>query len=270
MFDVDKRMETYRVNMQRIKSIRNYVILLKDFEQQAELEADSDKQKKSIRYLIKVKNPSDSKKMTQEVIRYLPTGITAELVTERQGFDLRYDVDKKLYYLTNKIELQPNETKVFDIRISDRWYVREDKLDGFEKKAQELSDYLANSEFKIASVYLFSEIKKYIREIKISQSSDVTIQDRIGNHNENIKKVEAIKLDIAELERMSQILRERMRIKTLEELLKKLRPSTIILWQIIYGTILFLFFISFLTYILWWGQTKQKQGKKFEELGKKP
>jgi hypothetical protein len=241
--------------------------LLKDFEQESEIEADNQKAPREIKYVVKAKNPSQTKPLIQEVTRYFPFGITSEVVSDSQGFDVKFDVEKKLYYLTKKVELAPGETKSFEVKIMDRWRVREDKLDGFEQKAQELTDFLATSEFKNASSYLMGEIKKYAKEIKALQTPDVTIQDRIGGYAENIKKVEAIKLNIAELERMAQILRERMRIKTLEEMLKKLRPSTVILWQIIYGTIVFLSIISALTYILWWGKTKQKTGKEYEELG---
>ncbi|MEI8344929.1 MAG: hypothetical protein WCG06_02535, partial [Candidatus Omnitrophota bacterium] len=268
MLEVEKRMETYRVNMQRIKSIRSYVILLKDFEQEAELEADTVKLQKSIKYLVKAVNPSKTKSMNQEVIRYLPVGISPDLVSDRQGFDLKYDAEKKMFYLSKKVELAPEETKTFDVRVIDRWFVREDKLNAFETEAQELTDFLMGSEFKIAAVYLNNEIKKYSKEIKGAQSAEVSIQDRIGNFTENVKKVEAIKIDLAELQRMAQIMRERTRTKTLEELLKKLRPSTLILWRIIYGTITFLLIISILTYALWWGQAKQKQVKNYKDLDK--
>lgn len=269
--DVQNRIESYRVNKERLRNIRTNVILMKDFKQEAEAESDSIKYPKEIRFVVNVKNPSEADTKTEEILRYLPEGITPDNIIDLQGFDIKFDPEKKAYFLTQKLELKPGETKKIVVRINDRWNIPNEKMDDYGAQANDLNEFLKTTEFKVTSEYLFKEISRFIAEIKGSQAKTVTIKDRIAAYLENTKKMEAIRQDILELERLTQIIKERQRKNNLEELIKKLAPNEKTIWRIIYGTIVFLAIIGMATYILWWGQTKQRQVKKYEDIsqGKK-
>lgn len=264
--DVQKRLESYRVNRERLRGLRANIILLKDFKLEAESESDTLKVGREIHFVIKLVNPSEVEEKTEEVVRYLPEGVTPDTMIDTKGFDLRFDPDKRLFFLAKKIVLKPLERKEIVIRLTDRWRVPEPKLESFTSKADEITAYLSSSEFKDAANYLNSEIGRYVQEIKETQASMVGIKDRISNYNVNLKKVEAIRLNLQELERMRQIIMERQRENLLKELLKKMSPDVLTTWRIIYGTITFLGLISILTYFLWWGQAKSKLNRTYEDL----
>ncbi len=269
--DIQSRMETYRVNKERLRSIRTNVILMKDFKQEAEIESDAIKFPKEIRFIVNIKNPSETDEKKEEIVRYLPEGITPDNILDIQGFQIKFDPEKKAYYLTQTVQLKPGEAKKFVVRINDRWNVPDPKLADYADQAKDLNSYLESTEFKITAEYLYKEIMRFIAEIKESQAKVVTVKDRIATYLENVKKVEAIRQDILELERLTQIVKDREKQNNIEELIKKLAPNEKTIWRIIYGTIVFLAIIGLATYILWWGQTKQKQVRKFEDIsqGKK-
>lgn len=264
--DVKKRIDSYRINKERLRAVRYHVILLKDFKQESEIESDIVKYPKEIRFVINVKNPSDVNPKKEEVLRYLPEGITPDNIISLQGFDIKYDVTKKAYYVVKEISLEPSESKQFVITINDRWSVAQPKLDGYRQQAKDINDFLANTEFKPTAEYLYNEIVRYADDILNSQTKAVTIKDRIAVYYENVKKVEAIKQNLLEMERLQQIIKERERQNRLEEFIKKLAPNEKTIWKIIYGTIIFLAIIGLATYILWWGQTRQRQVRKYDDI----
>lgn len=264
--DIANRMEAFRVNKERLRIIRNNVILLKDFKQEAEAEADHMLHQKEINLVIKAVNPLDTMERKEKIVKYLPEGLGPDVIMDQQGFSVHFDPEKKSYFLQQEVNLKPQETKVFTVKIFDRWNIPEPKLKGYEDKTAELVDYLEPTEYKEPASYLQKEINRYIAEIRDNQSYDVPVKDRISNYAENLKREQAIKLNLLELERMATLIKERQRQKTLEELLKKLAPDDAMTWRIIYGTIVFLAVVSALTYMLWWGQSKGQISRKYDDL----
>ncbi|MCG3175470.1 MAG: hypothetical protein MOGMAGMI_00399 [Candidatus Omnitrophica bacterium] len=264
--DIANRMESYRVNKERLRIIRNNVILLKDFKQEAEAEADHMAHQKEINLVIKANNPLDTMERKEKIVKYLPEGLGPDVIMDTQGFSVHFDPEKKAYFLQQEVTLKPQETRQFTVKIFDRWNIPEPKLKGYEDKTAELTEYLEPTEYKEPALYLQKEINRYIAEIRDNQSFDIPVKDRISNYAENLKREQAIKLNLLELERMATLIKERQRQKTLEELLKKLAPDDAMTWRIIYGTIVFLAVISALTYMLWWGQSKGQISRKYEDL----
>lgn len=265
MENVQKRIDQYRVQKERLREIRNAGILLKDFQQEAELQTDFLKEEKVMKLVLQTRNPSDAEVKKNEVTRYLPEGITPDLIEDSQGFDIKFDTQKRQYYLSRVMELQPGEKKSFEIRIKDRWRIPDLKLNDFAKKTDSLLKMLTDTEFKDESIYLANEIYRYIQEIEASQAADLPIKDKISNYTLNVKKMEAIQINIREIERMAELRKEKERLNMTEEVIKKLVPNTAMTWKIIYGTITFLTIISSMSYILWWGQTRRGMGREFKD-----
>lgn len=262
--DIANRMEAFRVNKQRLRSIRNNVILLKDFKQEAEAEADHLSHQREINLVIKAVNPLDSMERKEKIIKYLPEGLEPDAIMDQQGFAVHFDPEKRAYFLQQEVNLQPKETKVFTVKIFDRWNIPDLKLNNYDQEKAKLFSYLEPTEYKEPADYLQKEISRFLAEIRDNQSADLPVKDRISNYAENLKREQAIKLNLLELERMATLVKERE--QTPEKLLKKLVPDDATTWRIIYGTIIFLSIFSALTYMLWWGQSKGHISRKYDDL----
>lgn len=264
--DILKRIEIFRLNKERLKTIRNNVILSKDFRDEAEIEKSLIDFPRSFKFNIVMKNTSEKTPKKETVTYYLPQGIQASYIADLQGFELKYDPEKLQYYVVKNIELQPGEEAKFFIKVHDRWIIPDQKLTNYDTEAKDIVEFLDTTEFKEPSLFLYKEIQRYIIEIKELQSQTMTIKDKVAAFHINSKKEEAIRHNISELKRMSDIMRQRQKSNRIEEILQKLTPDEVMTWRIIYGTIVFLLALSFFTYILWWGQSKQKLNATTEEL----
>ena len=262
--DISARIDSYRVNSQRLSDIRQAVTLTEDFIKEAERYADFEKDNRTMKFIIDSKNPSEGKAEGTEISRYLPQGIRPDNIIEPQGFELKYDNEKKLFYLTQKVDFEPGEQKKFEVVISDLWHIPEPKLDGLDEATQTISLKVVGTEYDKLAAYLVLEIKKYISEIKQSQKEAVTPEDKIAVYAVNMQKMEAIQQKINQLRKMVEDI-ENKKTKKISEVIKSVTPDVATTWKLIYATIGFLAAISMFFYILWWGQAKAKQGQKLEE-----
>lgn len=263
--DVEARINSYRVNLERISDIRQAVSLIDSFAREAERYADYEKEKRSITMVVDSQNTGESKLEQVEILRYLPQGIRPDYITDLQGFDLRYDPQKELFYLIRHLDFEPGESRHFEITIADLWHIPDSKLDMLEKLAQELSLKLVGSDYDKLASYMANDVKKISGDIKESQQIVKTPDDKISLYALNIKRLETIIKKINELRGMLDEM-EKSKAKKITAVIKSVTPDVATTWKLIYATIAFLTIISFFFYILWWGQTKAKQNQKVDNI----
>lgn len=265
--DIQKRMEFYRVNMQKMKEMRQQVALKEDFVREAHRFADEKEQQKNVKtmkFIIEAKNPSSDEPVEgAEVNKYLPEGVHPEHVVDRQDFEIKYDMEKNLYYLTKTIDLKPAETKKFEVLIM-HLTIPDSKLDVVDA-ATKLVTQLAGSAYEKQAAYLLDEIKQSIDRIKESQEKAVLPEDMISAYSNNLKKVKLIEDDLEQIRRMIDT-SEKVKVQKNLKVAPVVKPDVVTTWSIIYATIVFLAVISSFFYFLWWGQAKAKQGQTFEEV----
>lgn len=262
--DVGARIDSFRVNTQFMSSIRQQVALVDDFKREAERYADIAKENRVIKFIIEAKNPSDTEAAEQvEIFRYLPEGVKPDQIVDTQGFDIKYDPEKTEFYLIKNVDFKPAETKKFEILIQDIWHIPEEKLDTLQISGEEIGQKLGGSQYSQAAAFLVLEIKKNVSEIKETQAAAATPVEKVAAYSANIKKVEAIRQKIDELRRMNEEM-DKAKSKKLTEVIKSVTPDVATTWKLIYAAIGFLAVISVLFFFLWFGQTKAKQGQKYE------
>ena len=261
--DIEKRMEGYRLARKKIEDVRQKVIVADDFVKEAQRYADVQKENKFIKFIIEAKNPSETEPAENvEITRYIPEGIQPDQITDTQGFEIKFDPEKNLYYLISTINFKPGETKKFEIIISDVWRIPESNLDQLQSMTS-LTTKLTGTGYEKIGAYLTLEINKYVEEIKDEQNRAVIPEDKISAYTVNLKKVEAIEKDIEQLRRLVEMA-DKAKAKKLNEIIKTVTPDVRTTWQIIYAAIAFLTIISVFFYFLWWGQAKSKQNQKME------
>ncbi len=89
-----------------------------------------------VRAKVVVVNPSETQRQNLPVEYYLPPEISREDVLETHDMSVEYDVSKGLYYVTGKVELEPQEARTLEISIRDIWRIDEEEFE----KAYELLD----------------------------------------------------------------------------------------------------------------------------------
>ena len=261
--DIQKRMDFYRTNTQRLEEIRQQVGTTDDFSREAQHYVETQSENKFIKFNIEVKNPSESDiAEDMEVIRYLPQGVRPEHVRDAQGFDIKYDPDKSLYYLTSTLDFQPEETKKFTIILSDVWFIPDARLAELEDTDRYTSK-LVNTGYEELGAYLALEIKRCVGEIVDSQKRAETPEDKVATYANNLKKMDIINRDIEQLKRLAEAA-DKAKAKKISEIIKTVTPDVATTWKLIYATIAFLVIVALSFYFLWWGQIKAKQNQKVD------
>ena len=76
----------------------------------------------TVKIEAKITNPSTRKKSVSDLRHPLPEGLTPNLILDPAGLEVRYDFEKKRFYLFKSgIELKPGEERVFVVRAKDIW-----------------------------------------------------------------------------------------------------------------------------------------------------
>ena len=266
---ISKRIESYRVSMQRLDDIRSQVTLLDNFVNAVQKLTGVSDESKLVKFTITVKNPSQTEPAQGlEINQYLPKGVKADQVIDSRGLDIKYDVQKEMFYLYKKIDMKPGETKTYEITLLNVWYIPEPQLNSLEEKAQDLATQLAGTQYKAVGAYLMTEVRSLMSTIRETQENAKTPRDKIATYDANIQRMATIKENIEQLRKMIDEA-EKSKAKSLTENIKSVTPDVAATWKLIYATIAFLTLISLFFYFLWWGQTKAKQGKKLDVIDSK-
>jgi len=151
-----------------------------------------------------VVNPSQTRTQTTTLKAYLPSEVKPEDVIEIGDLELDYDINEGLYYVYKVVELAPGESVVREIRLRDIWIISQSELESFSEKARELVESLKKSAYFKTAVSLSEDINDKQEGIIKTQlnATNALPQTRIGVYRANMKKLEAIKANVAELEKL--------------------------------------------------------------------
>ncbi len=264
--NIQKKIDLYRVHIRKLNEIRQKISIQDDFTREAQRFVDGQKTGKFIKFTIEAENSSENESAENvEITRYLPEGVTPDQINDLKGFEMKYDREKSLYFLTNTVNLKPLEVKKFEILISqDSLIISDMKLDELQT-TETFTPKLAGTGYEKEGAYLSLEIKKLIDEIKNTQKNSVTAEDKIAAYTANLRRLDTIKENLEKLRRLVEAA-DKAKAKKLTEIIKTVTPDVATTWKIIYATIAFLTVISVFFYFLWWGQAKAKQNQKFEDV----
>ena len=204
-------------------------------------------------------------------------------IVDAQGFDVRYDTQKKQTYLTKEEEFLPGEKKRYIILLKNTWYIPKPLLDSTENRTKKAVDGIVKSEegkgYEKSANFLSSKILSALGQIRSSQEIKQDVKDGIGTYRVNVARYREAEQTLKELERLLSIVTAQ-RMKKLEELdkskvtnvLSKIkalrgitelskalfgtRPTITATWRIIWGTLLFVAFFTSLHFFTWRARSK--------------
>ena len=258
-----------------------------DISQQPEaptpVSASSDIEKTgSINFEISVTNTSETKDIVP-LKYYLPAELNPQDIIDPAGLKIGYDYQKDEHYVYNDgVLLAPGESKKYTITIKDVWSIPVKQIDILKEHTNKLLDFLAQTEYKNMAKSLADRIIFDLNGILNSQKDqNVTVQMHIGTYRKNLKRLEDIRGDIAGLDNLftqaggsiGDMLKNNASFPGIRgaELIGKSifrgkAPDVATSWKIIWIIVGFLGVMSFLFFILWWGQVRGEGLKKFEEI----
>ena len=242
--------------------------------------AEGQPPKRKIKLKIEMVNPLAISNTAPLEYR-LPAEIMPNLITDLGGFEVRYDPEKKLHYLSAlNLAFAPHEKKSFAVELNDTWYVPGQQINNLRGHTEKLVGMFADSEALPSAEFLGKRITQALASIgKSQQQTDLTADVYIGNYRVNAKRMEDIKKDIARLERLivqtggspGLTMAERdVKIKeggVIPAAGSKAKAlGTVNTWRIIWTIIAFAGIISLVFFMIWWMQIMKKDAIKLEKL----
>ena len=180
-------------------------------------------------------NPSEKDTKVTQVRIDLPTEITPKDVIETGELELEYDEDKKTYYVHKQdVALAPKETRVYEVRVRDLWFVDEAQLDSLKSYTKLLLGRLEKSDYYKTAKPMAESIYQRIDDIKSVQNNEsLSRKSRIGAYRFHLQTVAQIKEDLNRMEKLMSFtggvpVPEMMN----ESALKSDAPSTTTTWMV--------------------------------------
>mgnify|MGYP003393795787 CR=1 FL=1 len=266
--NVDKRVDKFRTYADEFQNIRRDSMSVKYWR----AKPSSIDNSKNIIYTIEVENPSKDKARTRTDQYYLPAEVKPEYLADSQGFDIKYDLDRKQSYLTQEIQLKPGEKKVFKISIIDVWNINQVDIENLKDRTQKAFKLLEKTNYGESAKYLVAGIKDNLEKIEASQSVVRDIKDHISAYRTNVKYFESAKKDVEALEELLEAVRENLERSQLKNVLQKIKalrsiseiskaifgkkPNINNTQKIILGVIIFVAVFSTVHFIIWGNRSK--------------
>ena len=264
--NVEERIESYRVTRQILNDLRQKTTLLDDFKKEAVRFSEIQKENRQIKLVIESENPGGGElEQDVELTHYLPEGIQPYHIVSTDGFAVRYDKSKGLYFVSRKVDFKANEKKRFQIVISDMWHFPEGKMNTMQETAETLAGKLGGSQYGKISAYLLVEIKKYLSDVRESQEKAAGIDDRIAVYSINTKRMDAVEDMLNQLRKMVEEM-EKNKTSNIKQVIKTVTPDVATTWRLIYATLILLSIITVFFYALWWGQVMRKQHQEVKTI----
>lgn len=237
---------------------------------------------KSLVLKMMVVNPSDKYKQTYSMKAYLPEEIQPDYIMAKEDLELGYDAEKKAYFVSKDIELEPGQSTVKAIEVEDVWLISQKEMEALSSEASDLYVKLKETKYEQNGRLLLSNVEVLLTQIFERQNDEtVTPEEHISIYRENRQKIRDIELDIVALRRlvanargeagllpgqqgqtafMTQWEREAAKVRSTGAI-----PAAVA-WRVIFGILIFVGVVSLGFYITWQRQIHLiRKGRKVSE-----
>lgn len=187
-------------------------------------------------------NPSETAKRRVPFKTYLPKECKPENVISMEDLDIAFDPVEGAYYVYKEYELGPKETVSVEIEMEDVWKIPQSEIDFYRSEARSLVKTLSNSDYVDRVNYLSNSIESKLSQIEFRQKvTNPSPGGYISDFRENIKLLEAVKVDIASA-------------KSFMSEAKSIAPM--LTWKLILAIVGFLGLLGVIFFFVWQRQIK--------------
>lgn len=156
---------------------------------------------------IRAINPSQSDKQSVDVKQPLPKLVKPDDVVSAGELDVVYDVTSKGYFVQKKVEVDPGQTRTFDVVIKDIWIIPDETLRDMADQIRSLSSSLKGSEQEATSEKLAGMIQENIESVSARQAAYAVgvakPVDHIRAFESNMEMMGRIRRDVGMLENLA-------------------------------------------------------------------
>lgn len=216
---------------------------------------------------VRASNPFD-KAMETQVKAFLPDGVMPDHITENpEEMEVRYDEDRKRYFVFKEVALEPNESVLYQVTVDDIWIIEANRLDELENRATTASEKLATTEYSEVAVRLLERIQENLRRIRRDQEANqlgtVSPERHITTYHTNKILLQYVEEDVSTLE---DYIHRKGSSLMIDRTPKTMPPSLGTIWKVIFILIGFVGVVSLVSFLLWSGQLRKiRDAQKFDE-----
>jgi hypothetical protein len=213
----------------------------------------------SVKFRIAVANPSKTRAQNVPVKIYLPAEVKPKDVMELGGLNLEYDQEKSIYYVySNDVELNPMESRLFEVEVEDIWFVPKNDLDSLRGQSEAIVGRLKDSDYYDAAQTIAGSIYTRLDNIAKSQADDsMSREQHIGLYRNNLQVVDKIKEDIEKLEKLLVAVGGQPEPTMLKNIkIKGDTPTRKVTWIVIFVIMIFIGLLAAVFFFTWNSQVK--------------
>ncbi|MBP9732933.1 MAG: hypothetical protein KBD07_01005 [Candidatus Omnitrophica bacterium] len=261
--EIPQRIEANRIATEKMDQIKRKITVMSDFVKEARWLKEVNDTTETVKLTVQIKNPLSTQLENQEVIRYLPRGVSPSDVIDPQGFEIKYDPERQIYYLFKLVTLEPGQSLSAVITFKNSWKIPIKRLENLVGTASDYKERLKGSQYEESSNKIFNELEQLANQVKELQAKYDTPADMIANFSLNLTRFNAVEDGVKKLKELVEEI-EHPVPQSLPYYIKPATPDVSTTWKIIYGFIGFLTILGLMFYALWWGQSKARLNRKYE------
>src|SRR3989338_4481064 len=212
-----------------------------------------------VKMLIVLINPSQEKTQEKSVRTFLPKEVKEKDVKDSGGLEIDYDNEQAAFFVyKNDVPLAPGETKTFEIVLDDVWLVPDEKIDNFRERTATVLKHLEGTVYYESADVISKTIYGRLDEVRSTQNDpNVSRQQHIAYHRDNLRIMDEILTDIEKLEKMLVAVGGPPNIDLMEKSDINLKaPTSKTTWVIIFAVLTFILILGGAFYLTWQGQVK--------------
>mgnify|MGYP001610981216 CR=1 FL=1 len=209
---------------------------------------------------IKVTNPSPTDKRKDPLRRDLPQEIGPDDVIDAGGLEVHFDAQRHVTYVfTDTLELAPQESRQFEVKIKNRWVLKPDRLQKLQSDATNLLAIAKEQKSYVSIRILAESVIKDLGEILAQKPPAEIGQDYVAFYREQDQRIKMLEAKM--LKAMEFFQPKDPDHNVPDNPLTRLRPPTLrTTWMIIYIVLGFLGVFSLLFFLRWYGKSKAEAG----------
>lgn len=199
-------------------------------------------------------NPSAENSRTVPVRIDLPQEIKPADILDHGELEVEFDTERSMYYVFKpEVTLAPKQTRVFEVVVRDVWFIPEPQLDALKSHAELVLRRLERTEYYESAKELGDSIVSRLGDIRTIQHDEtISRKQRIGAYRRNLLALQAIKDDLARMEKLLSFTGGPPIPDMLEESpLKADAPSTTTTWLVIFLIIVFMGLLAGQFFFTW-------------------
>ena len=215
---------------------------------------------------IKITNSSLTEKKKVPLMHEFPLEIKSTDIVDAGGLQIGFDSSRRLCYAyLEDLELGPQESRVFDVKIKDPWAGLAERVPLIEKRCEDLLAITKDLESYKAVAVQARAVLKELDEVKGRKAPGQVNQDYVAFARRQANALSSMESRIQRLEEFFQP--HEKPIKNGIPVMDVPRPDKRTTWVLIYIILGFLGIFSLLFFLRWYGKGKSEKTGSSDETG---